>query len=1535
MMKQQTLVTVCAMICWLGIAGLGQKNAPRRLNPHVMPKVERLRQQAALWSIHERTIDHMPPAWHRLRAVREARHLPYITRPTQRFLYSSGPAESTAWTFQGPQPIDTFQANESFGDDGNVSGIVSAIAVDLTNDPTGNTVYVGTTYGGVWKSTNALSASPTFTPISDATQTLDVGAIALGPDNAQGQPMLYVGTGKWIQDTYQGMGVLESSDGGASWTLISSADNGTEQFAGLSVTRILVDPINPQIVLMATAYSADSLPGQAQGSNASLNNIAGVYRSTDGGQTWSKVLYNPNCTDLAYDASTHTYYAAMTGNGIYSSSDQGQIWTLLADPFANGTTISSNNFYAASLAAQNGKVYALIANTQNSVGNLSAPTACTNPGAANLSGCDTGLVMSSNGGQSWTPLPVPTQDSDGYTDANALFCEPGTNGGDCQGFYDQAIALTPDGNTLLVAGLDDWALNLTTQTYSQITNGYDHLSSQVHTDQHAIAVVSNSTWYVGNDGGVWVTSDAGGVSNSTPGQSSDWADLNATLGVTTFYSVTQVENTANTPIPAGGAQDNGTDYAGANTSWQQEEGGDGGFTVSDPNNRQEFLFEEDGGGAAGLNATSTSAQMDYYSPIVDKKTITDWATASGAGSLVFPYQFVPSNSTQLVLASGCRVWTGPDAQNPTQTPAPGWMVISNDLTTSNTEADCNNSQGILLALAVAPSSPATIYAGASNGKLWVTSNATCVSASPACSLPTWTEIDAGLPAGAPISTIVINPTQPQTVLVSLWGYGSGHVFLSTNGGTSWTDISGSVGNGGLPDAPVNGVVLDPNNSNVIYAATDVGVFVATDGGAGGAGEQWQQLGPQLPDCPIMQLQFSLDGKTLMAASFGRGAWTIPTLGASSSGSNTPDFSLSLSPATQTIASGATASLTVTTSAINGDAHNITLNCTAPAAGCTFNPASVAPGASSTLTISSGSLAAGSNTVSVSGTDGTNTHSASATVTVSAAAVNDGFTGNLVAVAGGGVTQPSTSPVAANQIKLTIPTQIATDSSGNVYMLDNNGTLVEEYNVSNGTISVIAGCGQSCSGSPTANPQPATSISLWNPVSGNGATGILVDSADGLLAIADNAHNTVDLVALSNDQIIAYAGCIVNTTSCTFPGATPAPADNVSFQSVNGIALDGNGNLYIADAIGNVVDVVNTNLTTPTIQIAVGGGQASLSNSPQPATSVALGNPSDITVDGAGNLYIATSLVNNVEVSKYNPTNQQVQVWAGDGSVVGNSASATPQPATAVGMNPAGLATDTQGDLYISSTNDVTPTANQVFRVDSSDQLTLLAGGGPSPTSYTAQPATNTDIKAVGLAEDANGNLYLADIANEMLAEMPSSNPPPAKPDFSLTAATNSASISAGTTATYSLTVSPVNGFSGSVNLACSGAPSLATCSISPATATLSGSNGTATVSVATTAASFTPLWTPPSTGQPFLPLIYYGFSLAASLAFFLLRRKWARLAGIGVLLAASIACGGGSSPAPSPSPSSNPGTPAGTYTLTVTGTSGSLSHSTSLTLTVN
>ena len=201
----------------------------------------------------------------------------------------SQPTSAVVWTPLGPAPLASDASGTGEYNYGWVSGRATAIAIDPA-DATGNTVYIGGAYGGVWKSTNAGPASPSpanviWQPVTDNQATLAVGAIAIQPGNNTNDGVILVGTGEAnsSSDSYYGLGILRSANAGSTWTLISTDTTGTRSFAGMAFSKIAFSSAVPSLAVAATAGASEGIiEGLADPLTANL----GLYDSGDGGNTW-------------------------------------------------------------------------------------------------------------------------------------------------------------------------------------------------------------------------------------------------------------------------------------------------------------------------------------------------------------------------------------------------------------------------------------------------------------------------------------------------------------------------------------------------------------------------------------------------------------------------------------------------------------------------------------------------------------------------------------------------------------------------------------------------------------------------------------------------------------------------------------------------------------------------------------------------------------------------------------------------------------------------------------------------------------------------------------------------------------------------------------------------------------------------------------------------------------------------------------------------------------------------------------------------
>ncbi len=348
-------------------------------------------------------------------------------------------------------------------------------------------------------------------------------------------------------------------------------------------------------------------------------------------------------------------------------------------------------------------------------------------------------------------------------------------------------------------------------------------------------------------------------------------------------------------------------------------------------------------------------------------------------------------------------------------------------------------------------------------------------------------------------------------------------------------------------------------------------------------------------------------------------------------------------------------------------------------------------------------------------------------------------GGLDAVAGGGTspaTAVTTTPEPALGAALTLSSLVVSED-GNLYIADFNNCLVYKVTMATGQIVVVAGNDTYSGGSvPSTTPEPALGADIT-------PSDAIVDGADNLY-IADNSNSLIERVDATTQEIVVVAG-----GGSVKPTTTPEAASSAKLAYPQGIALDGAGNMYIADQGHHVVEKL-TGLSTASPQIVVVAGTDSnagtfSSTTPAAATSVAI-NPYGLALDSAGNLYIADQgcAGTHYQIDKLNPAGQIVVV-AGDGSTV---PSTTPEPATSAKLSlPYDVAVDGAGNLYIPDYGNML-----LEKVDAATQeIVVVAGGGTTPSSTTLIPATSAklgDTQAV--AVDGAGNFYIADYTNSLV-----------------------------------------------------------------------------------------------------------------------------------------------------------------------------------------
>ncbi|MFZ1006706.1 MAG: hypothetical protein WAN65_07715 [Candidatus Sulfotelmatobacter sp.] len=977
------------------------------------------------WFLRGRVVPRKSAAEQRLRAYKakmQARALRQPHGATVQANLQSTPT-SVTWTPLGPVPLASDATGDGFQDYHQVSGRATAVAIDLA-DPTGNTVYIGGAQGGVWKSTNAASATANdviWTPITDDQATLSIGSIAIQPGNSvPANSVILVGTGEADNsvDSYFGLGILRSTNGGGSWTLISAANSGVLSFSGLGATQIAFSTANSNTVVAAMAATSEGVTDGALTSNT----YRGLYTSTDAGQTWTYDTLFPggaaeatSATSVVYNAATGLFFAAIRYHGFYSSPD-GLNWTLLTNqPGSAGllnTTACPQN-YSASCPIYRGEISVVPGRNEMYVWFISLDTD-NNP-------VDQGIWQSENGGVSWTQI----------SDSGIINCGDIQGCGVDQGYYNLALLAVPDcpngaqtcaGNpTDLYAGainLYKCSINSLNPTCSvspfmNLTHVYgcSPLSAlaHVHPDQHALAYAiptegaesGADLMYFANDGGIYRALD--GFSGLTAGVCSgtnQFDDLNQNLGSMTQF-VTFTQHPLDADMLLGGTQDNGspvTASATVGTSWGNVLSGDGGYNAIDPATNNWFASNPDVG-SGGLAIQECSARTNctdsQFNVVVSSSNVE-----GDDGSFYFPYILDPQSATAMLVGT-CRVWSGPRLGGSSFTP------LSLNFDTLGTGTCAGTEVNVVRALAAGgpaiASGSKVIYATTDGsgpnsitapigGNVWVTTNATAASGT----VSTFNNVTLNGPGGTsinpnqfPISSVALDSSDAtgNTAYVTMMGFtgGTGHVWRTTNAGGAWTDFTGSGGASPLPDSPVNAVVVD-SNAQIVYVGTDVGVFQSATSAAA-----WTEVGPAqnptatgfLPNVAVTALSLFNSGcqKLLRASTYGRGIWqfSLPV------SSTSPDFCLTNSGSFPTVNAGSTITgQSIDLSSVNGFAGTVNLSCsivscfgTSGSASCSVSPTSASSFPTRVqVTVNAATLAttgAGSCNLSVGGTSGSTTN----------------------------------------------------------------------------------------------------------------------------------------------------------------------------------------------------------------------------------------------------------------------------------------------------------------------------------------------------------------------------------------------------------------------------------------------------------------------------------------------------------------------------------------------------------------------------------
>ena len=677
-------------------------------------------------------------------------------------------------------------------------------------------LYVAAGSGGVWKSENN---GLTWTPIFDDESAFSIGEIAIAPSNPD---TVWVGTGEILmaRSSYAGTGVFKSTDAGKTWRNMGLRDT---QHIG----RVLIDPKDPETVYVA-----------AIGHLFSTNAERGLFKTTDGGRTWSKVLYvservavidaemDPTDSRILYatawerDRKPWGHEVAGPSSGLYKSVDAGRTWTRLGGGLPSGPTLGRIGI---EIAPSNPKVlYALLDNEA-----LRDPAPGTRErGPQPIRG---EVYRSSDAGATWAKMNTgPLGTTIGY-DWNLLRISP------------------VDENEIYVAGNRFLTSKDGGRTYRQVGGTIVPLLSkekrEFPLDHHALWIdpARPDRIILGTDHGLYFSYD----------RTRSWMLVN-NLPITEFYAIAvDMETPYNI---YGGNQDNAA-VVGPSTSRLDPEspnlwshiyldtwgGGDGFVTLPDPTDRNRVYYFSGRTVFLKNRADGTEANVTPRPPAGETALRYNW---------MVPFIISPHDPRTLYYG-GNKLFKSTDK-------GATWAIVSPDLSTNpGPDRQGNIPFGTLTTLSESPLKPGLIYAGTDDGNVQVTRDGGI----------TWTLIRAGLPVKW-VSRVTASRHDPATVYAALTGFReddfSTYLYVSKDHGATWTSIAGN-----LPDEPVNVVCEDPEKPGILYAGTDLGVYVTLDGG-----QTWSSLCNHLPAASVTDMVVHPRDGELVAGTHGRSIFVL-------------------------------------------------------------------------------------------------------------------------------------------------------------------------------------------------------------------------------------------------------------------------------------------------------------------------------------------------------------------------------------------------------------------------------------------------------------------------------------------------------------------------------------------------------------------------------------------------------------------------------------------------------------------------------------
>jgi photosystem II stability/assembly factor-like uncharacterized protein len=696
-----------------------------------------------------------------------------------------------------------------------MGGRISAIAADPAAPAT---VWVGLGTGGVFKSTNL---GTTWTPVFDRQPVASIGAIALWDRDAD---VVWVGTGEANSrnSSSWGNGIYRSVDGGATWAHLGLA-------ATHNIARVVPHPADSAVAYVAAL-------GRLWGENPER----GVYRTTDGGRSWSHVLKvdpRTGAVDLVMDPSDpEILYAAMysrrrtpwsyesggESGGIFRTRDGGRTWTRLTEGLPRRTGRIGLAVYAANPRV----VYAVIESDEG--GYVSRFEDKSRTG---------GVFRSDDRGDHWTRL-------------NDLVPRP---------FYYGQIRVQPDDSTrVYLPGTDLWISDDGGHTF----RGWG--ARNLHPDCHDLWVgpQGGRLLMLGTDGGLFLSHDRGAtwdfVNNFPSGE---------------YYNIALDDR--DPYLIYGGLQDNQSWGGPSRTrfeveSWLEEDrdlgilndhwfclgGGDGFHVAIEPGNPDIVYWESQGGSMVRTDlATGIERRLKPVPQEGEPELRFNWNT---------PFQISPHDPTVL--------WMGANRLLRLEARGERWSPVSPDLTTQDPRHMATGGSGAeqyctITTLCESPRRAGLVWVGTDDGRVWLTPDGGGA----------WTEVTArvrGIPPGLYVSRIEASHHDERTAYLAIDGHRSDdfapHLFVTRDLGRSWTSIAGDLPPGG----PVKVVREDRVNPSLLFAGTEFGIFTSLD-----AGRHWTRMDRGLPTVAVDDIAIHPRERDLVIGTHGRSLWVMDDIGA--------------------------------------------------------------------------------------------------------------------------------------------------------------------------------------------------------------------------------------------------------------------------------------------------------------------------------------------------------------------------------------------------------------------------------------------------------------------------------------------------------------------------------------------------------------------------------------------------------------------------------------------------------------------------------